>query len=121
MEQSTSNYTNQTSPSPNPVTTTTRRERKSPFSVSDDDVMMKQVVDTHTHHPDGTDIGVNPLVNMVEEILRRASINATIDKDSTSALAHTDIVKLEAKSRQTNMVLMLNVFWHTIDKLAREV
>ncbi|KAJ0551085.1 putative sieve element occlusion [Helianthus annuus] len=34
---------------------------------------------------------------------------------------HTDIVKLEAKSRQTNMVLMLNVFWHTIDKLAREM
>ncbi|KAJ0771808.1 putative sieve element occlusion [Helianthus annuus] len=119
MEQSTSNYTNQTSPSPNPVTTTTRRERESPFSVSDDNVMMKQVVDTHHH--DGTDIGVDPLVNMVEEILRRASINATIDKDFTSALAHTDIAKLEAKSRQNNLVLMLNVFSHTIDKLAREM
>ncbi|MFS7956319.1 putative sieve element occlusion [Helianthus anomalus] len=119
MEGSTSNYTNQTSSSPNPGTTTTRRERKSHFSVSDDNVMMKQVVDTH--HPDETDIGVDPLVNMVEEILRRASINVTIDKDSTSALAHTDIVKLEAKSRQNNLVLMLNVFSHTIDKLAREM
>ncbi|MFS7956318.1 putative sieve element occlusion [Helianthus anomalus] len=119
MEGSTSNYTNQTSPSPNPVTTTTRRERKSHFSVSDDNVMMKQVVDTH--HPDGTDIGVDPLVHMVEEILRRASINASIEKDSNSALAHTDIAKLEAKSRQNNLVLMLNVFSHTIDKLAREM
>uniref|UniRef100_A0A251UDW7 Putative sieve element occlusion n=1 Tax=Helianthus annuus TaxID=4232 RepID=A0A251UDW7_HELAN len=119
MERSMSNYTNQTSPSPNPVTTNTRRERKLLFSVSDDNVMMKQVVDTH--HPDGSDIGVDPLVNMVEEILRRASINATIDKDSTSALEHTDIVKLEAKSRQNNLVLMLNVFSHPIDKLAREM
>ncbi|KAL9993869.1 putative sieve element occlusion [Helianthus debilis subsp. tardiflorus] len=119
MERSTSNYTNQTSPSPNPVTTTTRRESNSIFSASDDNVIMKQVVDTH--HPDGTDIGVDPLVNMVEEILRRASINATIDKDSTSALAHADIAKMEAKSRQNNLVLMLNVFSHTIDKLAREM
>ena len=53
-------------------------ERNSIFSASDDSVIMKQVMDTHL--PDGTDVDVKPLVHIVEEILRHATINA----DSTS-------------------------------------
>ena len=44
----------------------------------DDNVIMKQVMDTHL--PDGTYVDVKPLVHIVEEILRYATINA----DSTS-------------------------------------
>jgi hypothetical protein len=59
-----------------------KSERNSIFSASDDNVIMKQVIDTHL--PDGTDVDIRPLVHIVEEILRHATINATIDADSTS-------------------------------------
>ncbi|GKD76022.1 sieve element occlusion B-like protein, partial [Tanacetum coccineum] len=49
-------------------------ERNSIFSASDDNVIMKQVMDTHI--PDGTDVDVKPLVHIVEEILRHATITA---------------------------------------------
>ncbi|KAK9061695.1 hypothetical protein SSX86_018878 [Deinandra increscens subsp. villosa] len=100
-------------------------ERNSIFSASDDNVIMKQVLDTHL--PDGTDVDVKPLVHIVEEILRHATINATIDADSTSmVVAHTDVGKLDGKSHQTNAhqtnaVLILNSLSHIIDKLACEM
>ncbi|KAK9061696.1 hypothetical protein SSX86_018879 [Deinandra increscens subsp. villosa] len=82
------------------------------FSASDDNVIMKQVLDTHL--PDGTDVDVKPLVHIVEEILRHATINATIDADSTSMVAHIDVGKL-------NAVLILDSVSHVIDNLAREL
>ncbi|KAD7479568.1 hypothetical protein E3N88_02704 [Mikania micrantha] len=109
-------------------------ERNSAFSASDDNVIMRQVIDTHL--PDGTDFDVKPLVHIVEEILRYATINATPDIDSTSMVAHTDVGKLEGKSyqtnasltdaqqihaHQTNAVLILNSLAHIIDKLACEM
>lgn len=57
-----------------------RDERNSIFSASDDNVIMKQVLDTHL--PDGTDVDVKPLLNIVEDILR----HATISVDSTSSV-----------------------------------
>ncbi|KAI3793880.1 hypothetical protein L1987_36503 [Smallanthus sonchifolius] len=92
-----------------------RSERNSIFSASDDNVIMKQVLDTHL--PDGTDVDVKPLVHIVEDILRHATINAAIDADSTSLVAHTDV----AKSHQTNAHMILHALSHIIDKLACEM
>ncbi|XP_076905168.1 protein SIEVE ELEMENT OCCLUSION B-like [Bidens hawaiensis] len=98
-----------------------RGERNSIFSASDDNVIMKQVLDTHL--PDGTEVDVKPLVQIVEEILRHATINAGITHAdaSTSLVAHTDASKLESKSHQTNAVVILNILSHVIDRLACEM
>lgn len=92
-----------------------RGERNSIFSASDDNVIMKQVNDTHI--PDGTDVDVKPLIHIVEEILRHATINA----DSTSMVAHADLDKQEGRSHRTDAVVMLNSLSHIIDKLACEM
>nr|XP_043635173.1 protein SIEVE ELEMENT OCCLUSION B-like [Erigeron canadensis] len=96
-----------------------RSERNSIFSASDDNVIMKQVLDTHL--PDGTDVDIRPLVHIVEEILRHATINA----ESTSLVGHTDVEKvdrkLEGKPQQANAVVILNSLSHIIDKLACEM
>ncbi|KAJ0564040.1 putative sieve element occlusion [Helianthus annuus] len=95
-------------------------ERNSIFSASDDNVIMKQVLDTHL--PDGTDVDVKPLVHIVEDILRHATIKAAIDEDaSTSLVAHADVGKLQGKSHQANTVVMLNLLSHVIEKLACEM
>lgn len=59
-----------------------RGERNSVFSASDDNVIIKQVVDTHL--PDGLDVDVKPLVHIVEDIFRHSTIHATVNDDSTS-------------------------------------
>lgn len=41
------------------------------FSSSDDNVVMKQILATHS--PDGRDIDVRPILNVIEDILKRAS------------------------------------------------
>ncbi|KAI3520726.1 hypothetical protein L1887_10176 [Cichorium endivia] len=101
-----------------------RGERNSIFSASDDNVIMKQVLDTHL--PDGTDVDVKPLLDIVEDILRHATINV----DSTSSTEHTDMGKLEgkmegakldSKPHHTNALVMLNSLSHIIDKLACEM
>lgn len=51
----------------------TRSDGNSIFSASDDNVIMKQVVDTHL--PDGTDVDVRPLLDIIQDILRHATIN----------------------------------------------
>ncbi|XP_076912363.1 protein SIEVE ELEMENT OCCLUSION B-like [Bidens hawaiensis] len=119
-----------TSPLHNPMMQPQHKgDRNSIFSASDDNVIMKQVLDTHL--PDGTDVDVKPLIHIVEDILRHATINAAIDSDSTSLITHSDVGKLEGKSlqtntleanaRQTNAVVILNALSHTIDKLACEM
>ncbi|KAK1440896.1 hypothetical protein QVD17_06729 [Tagetes erecta] len=96
-----------------------RGETNSIFSTSDDNVIMKQVLDTHL--PDGFDVDVKPLVHIVEEILRHATINSAFNADSSAMVAHADVDKLETKSHQTYAVQILNVLSHTIDRLACEM
>lgn len=45
-------------------------------SMSDDNVMMKQIIATHT--PDGREVDVKPLFFLVEDILNRATFQADI-------------------------------------------
>lgn len=43
------------------------------FSASDDTAMMKQIQATHA--PDGREIEVKPIIQIIEDILRRATPN----------------------------------------------
>ncbi|CAI9272786.1 unnamed protein product [Lactuca saligna] len=89
------------------------------FSALDDNVITKQVVDTHL--PDGNDVDVKPLLDIVEDIIRYATINV----DSTSLAEHTDVGKVESKlgskPHEMNTVVMLNSLSHVIEKLASEM
>lgn len=49
------------------------RSDRGTFLSSDDNVMMKQIVATHT--PDGREVDVRPLLQVVEDILNRATLN----------------------------------------------
>ena len=42
------------------------------ITMSDDNVMMKQIVETHA--PDGREVDVKPLLHLVEDILKRATL-----------------------------------------------
>jgi len=46
--------------------------RGSMLTMSDDNVMMKQIVGTHA--PDGREVDVKPLLLLVEDILKRATL-----------------------------------------------
>ncbi|KAK1440920.1 hypothetical protein QVD17_06754 [Tagetes erecta] len=80
-----------------------------------DDVVIKQVLDTHK--PDGTEVDVKPLMQMVEELLQDIDSNA----ESTSSVAQTVVVQQEARYHQIDALLTSNILSHTIDKLACEM
>lgn len=46
------------------------------FSSSDDAIVMKQILATHA--PDGREVEVRPILNLVEDILRRATPTAVM-------------------------------------------
>jgi hypothetical protein len=48
-----------------------KSDRGSMLTMSDDNVMMKQIVGTHS--PDGREVDVKPLLHLVEDILKRAT------------------------------------------------
>lgn len=54
-----------------------RRDR-SMVSISDDNMMMRQIQATHA--PDGREVDVKPLFNLVEDILNRATFQTDIDE-----------------------------------------
>ncbi|KAI3748108.1 hypothetical protein L6452_10983 [Arctium lappa] len=61
-------------------------DRDSIFGSSDDNVIMKQVFDTHV--PDDTDVDVKPLLHIVEDILKQATIHAGSTSTVLSFLMH---------------------------------
>ncbi|CAI9302976.1 unnamed protein product [Lactuca saligna] len=93
----------------------TRSEGNSIFSASDDNVIMKQVIDTHL--PDGTDVDVRPLLDIIQDILRHATINP----DPLSSGPHTNGDKPNGKPNQNNAIMMLHSLSHIIEKLASEM
>ncbi|MFS7949112.1 putative sieve element occlusion [Helianthus anomalus] len=90
-------------------------EGNSVFSASDDNMIMRQVIDTHL--PDGTDVDVKPLLLTVQDILKHSTINA----DHVPSDEHTNEDKPDRKSHQSNVAVMLNSLTHIIDKLASEM
>ncbi|KAK1440922.1 hypothetical protein QVD17_06756 [Tagetes erecta] len=90
-------------------------ERNSISSTLDENAIMKQVLDTHL--PDGTEVDVKSLMQMVEELLQDITTNVA----STSSVAQTDVDQPEAKYHQIDALLTSNILSHTIDRLACEM
>ncbi|XP_011014801.1 PREDICTED: uncharacterized protein LOC105118522 isoform X2 [Populus euphratica] len=91
-----------------------KSDRGSMLTMSDDNVMMKQIVGTHA--PDGREVDVKPLLHLVEDILKRATLQ--IDSSLTTSQAHAE---LEDKTHQVNFVSMLDALSYTIDRISCEI
>ncbi|XP_061963670.1 protein SIEVE ELEMENT OCCLUSION B-like [Populus nigra] len=91
-----------------------KSDRGSMLTMSDDNVMMKQIVGTHA--PDGREVDVKPLLHLVEDILKRAT--QQIDTSLTTSRAHAE---LEDKTHQVNFVSMLDALSYTIDRISCEI
>ncbi|KAI9402861.1 hypothetical protein POPTR_001G340500v4 [Populus trichocarpa] len=91
-----------------------KSDRGSMLTMSDDNVMMKQIVGTHA--PDGREVDVKPLLHLVEDILKRAT--QQIDTSLTTSQAHAE---LEDKTHQVNFVSMLDALSYTIDRISCEI
>ncbi|KAI5604645.1 hypothetical protein POPTR_001G340200v4 [Populus trichocarpa] len=91
-----------------------KSDRGSMLTMSDDNVMMKQIVGTHA--PDGREVDVKPLLLLVEDILKRATLQ--IDSSLTTSQAHAE---MEDKTSHVNFVSMLDALSYTIDRISSEI
>ncbi|KAJ6751406.1 hypothetical protein OIU85_001892 [Salix viminalis] len=84
---------------------------RSMLAMSDDSVMIKQIVGIHA--PDGREVNVKPLLHLIEDILKRA----TLQIDSSL----TDDAELEDRTHQVDFVSMLDALSYTIDRISCEI
>ncbi|KAK8502857.1 hypothetical protein V6N13_003326 [Hibiscus sabdariffa] len=91
-----------------------RGDRGSMLSMSDDNVMMNQILATHA--PDGREFDVRPLLYLVEDILNRATQHVDFLVKGTLAQA-----ELEERAQQANHIAMLEALTFTIDRIACEL
>ncbi|XP_043725501.1 protein SIEVE ELEMENT OCCLUSION B-like [Telopea speciosissima] len=111
-----------------PVATLTRTQsqgsmRDGPHmsTTSDDNVMMKQILDTHSHDGQET-VDVKPLLQLIEKILQRSSSTTTLQ----GALPQHDRISsqmdsLEEKTQQEALVGKLEALSSTIHKISCEI
>ncbi|KAJ4729349.1 Protein SIEVE ELEMENT OCCLUSION B like [Melia azedarach] len=84
------------------------------MAISDDNMMTKQIQATHS--PDGREVDVRPLFNLVEDILNRATLQ--VDTAETGVQAQMDI---EDKSQQAGFIAMIDAVSYTIDRISCEI
>ncbi|KAA8529235.1 hypothetical protein F0562_033966 [Nyssa sinensis] len=92
----------------------TKRDR-SMFAASDDSVMMKQIQDTHS--PDGLEVDARPLLNIIEDILNRATFK--VDPMVPGTQAHME--NMEDKTHQAGGFVLPESLSHTIDRISCEI
>ncbi|KAF6176950.1 hypothetical protein GIB67_027750 [Kingdonia uniflora] len=86
------------------------------FTTSDDNVMMKQIQGTHA--PDGREVNVKPLFNVVEDILLRSTPG--ID-GIVHATSQANIDALDDKAHHVDFIIMLEALAYTIHKISCEI
>ncbi|KAG6716117.1 hypothetical protein I3842_04G031100 [Carya illinoinensis] len=89
---------------------------RSMITLSDDNVMVKQVLGTHA--PDGREVDIRPLLYIVEDILNRASLNP---EGLMITGTQAQVEYLEDKSHQTNFFLLVDALSHIIDRISCEI
>ncbi|KAL5998265.1 hypothetical protein ACLOJK_009204 [Asimina triloba] len=82
------------------------------FAASDDNVVTKQVQDTHA--PDGREVDVKPILRIVQDIFQRST-------PTTLMLPQAHFEDVEDKSHQAAQITMLEALAFTIHKLACEI
>ncbi|XP_068666741.1 protein SIEVE ELEMENT OCCLUSION B-like [Aristolochia californica] len=80
------------------------------FSSSDDSVVMKQILATHS--PDGRDIDVRPLLHVVEDVLQRAT---------PIVAPHVQDEVVEDKLQHNGTAGMLEALAYTINRISSEI
>ncbi|XVF57910.1 hypothetical protein PTKIN_Ptkin07bG0020500 [Pterospermum kingtungense] len=91
-----------------------RADRGGMLSMSDDNVMMKQILNIHA--PDGREFDVRPLLFLVEDILNRSTQHVDYITKGTQAQ-----IELEERAQQASYVAMLEALTYTIDRIACEL
>ncbi|WOG96410.1 hypothetical protein DCAR_0415745 [Daucus carota subsp. sativus] len=86
---------------------------RSMFMSLDDNVMMRQVYDTHT--PDGRAINVKPLFLIVEDIMASSNMSLPLD----AANSHGS--QMDEKTHQADAVTMLETLSRLIDLISCEI
>ncbi|XAR58240.1 hypothetical protein NMG60_11026655 [Bertholletia excelsa] len=84
--------------------------------LSDDNVMMKQILSTHS--PDVFEIDVRPILSIVEDILRRSYTGIEGVVPGMEALTAEQV---EEKAQQVGVITMLEAISFTIDRIACEL
>ncbi|MED6198858.1 hypothetical protein PIB30_070549 [Stylosanthes scabra] len=94
-----------------------RGERPMPASaLSDDSILVKKLV--AEHKPDGLEYDAKPLLHIVEDILRRATLST--EGVSTGALAHVDQVE-DVSHHHPGYTNMLEALSFKIDRISCEI
>ncbi|XP_039133186.1 LOW QUALITY PROTEIN: protein SIEVE ELEMENT OCCLUSION B-like [Dioscorea cayenensis subsp. rotundata] len=83
------------------------------FSSSDDAIVMKQILATHA--PDGREVEVRPILNLVEDILRRATPTAVMVPQ-----AH-ELELVEDKAQKYEVTSMLEALAYPIHRISSEI
>ncbi|XP_031264988.1 protein SIEVE ELEMENT OCCLUSION B [Pistacia vera] len=82
-------------------------------AMSDDNIMMKQIIATHT--PDGREVDVKPLFFLVQDILNRATFQVDIPEGVQAQM------EIEDKSQQAGLFAMIDAISFTIDRISCEI
>ncbi|GLU02146.1 hypothetical protein SLE2022_194120 [Rubroshorea leprosula] len=90
------------------------RSDRSMLTMSDDNVMLKQIQSTHA--PDGRLVDIKPLFNLIEDILDRATQH--VDTVFLGSQAKTEI---EEKAHQANLVASVDSLTFIIDRISCEI
>ncbi|KAJ9683321.1 hypothetical protein PVL29_019067 [Vitis rotundifolia] len=91
------------------------RHDRSMITMSDDNMMVKQIHATHA--PDGREFDVKPLFQLVEDILNRA----TPGVDPLISAAQTRIETSDDRTNQANFIALLEALSFTIDRISCEI
>ncbi|XP_044465651.1 protein SIEVE ELEMENT OCCLUSION B isoform X2 [Mangifera indica] len=79
-------------------------------AMSDDNIMMKQIIATHT--PDGREVDVKPLFFLVQDILNRATFQVETPEVQ---------MEIEDKTQQAGLIAMVDAISYTIDRISCEI
>ncbi|KAF5457319.1 hypothetical protein F2P56_021429 [Juglans regia] len=89
---------------------------RSMITLSDDNVMVKQVLGTHA--PDGREVDIRPLLYIVEDILNRTTLNPEgLMIEGTQA----QVEYLEDKTNLANLLDLLDALSYIIDRISCEI
>ncbi|KAL5797079.1 hypothetical protein ACOSQ2_001899 [Xanthoceras sorbifolium] len=84
------------------------------IAMSDDNMMMKQILATHT--PDGREVDVKPVFQLIEDILNRATLQAS----SVDMIAQSQL-DIEDKAQQASFISMIEAISFAIDRISCEI
>ncbi|XP_042976815.1 protein SIEVE ELEMENT OCCLUSION B-like [Carya illinoinensis] len=101
--------------SPSPMQQLIKGDR-SMITLSDENLMVKQVLGTHA--PDGREVDIRPLLYIVEDILNRTTLNPDgLMITGTQA----QVEYLEDKSHQANFLVLLDALSYIIDRISCQI